>query len=262
MKGLICGVTLCCLLVTTAAAVRAEEGEGASGTLARQKLNPLAYGINLPVTLSFGVGPHRDPQPTLTLQPRIPLGLTEDWRLVTRSNVSIIHMPEPEETTGLGDIDVSLFLTPARTGTWVFGAGPILQFPTATDTALGTGKWSAGPTAALVYVGGPWVNGILMSHLWSFAGPDSRAAVSLTQIEAQVSYSFPDDWYIDTNPTISYDWNAPRGERWLIPIGVDVGRAFKIGSQAMSLQLGAYYNVKKPASATEWVVQTQLSWSY
>jgi len=260
VKGLICGVTLSCLLVTTVAGAQAEEGEGAAGTLAKQKLNPLAHETNLPATLSFSFGPHHDTQPTLSFQPRIPLRLTDDWRLVTRSNVSIIHMPE--ETTGLGDIDISLFLTPARTGPWVFGAGPILQFPTATDTALGTGKWSAGPTAALVYVGGPWVNGILVSHLWSFAGPDSRAAVSLTQIEVQVSYSFPDGWYIDTNPTIAHDWNAARGERWVIPVGVDAGRAFKIGSQPMSLQVGAYYNVKKPASATEWVVQTQLSWSY
>ena len=255
-------MALSCLLGTTASGAQAEEGDGGSGPLARQKLNPLAYELNLPVTLSFGVGPHRDTQPTLNFQPRIPLGLSDDWRLVTRSNVSIIHMPEPEETTGLGDIDVSLFLTPARTGAWVFGAGPIVQFPTATDTALGTGKWSAGPTAALLYVGGPWVNGVLVSHLWSFAGPGSRTAVSLTQIEAQLSYSFSDDWYIQTAPTIAHDWKAAPGERWLIPVGVDVGRAFKVGSHAMSLQMGAYYNVKKAASVPEWVLQTQISWLY
>jgi len=47
-------------------------------------------------------GPRRDTQPTLSLQPRIPLRLTEDWRVISRSNVSIIHVPGPEETTGLG----------------------------------------------------------------------------------------------------------------------------------------------------------------
>ena len=49
--------------------------------------------------------------------------------------------------------------------------------------------------------------------------------MSLTQIEAQLSYSFPDNWYIQTAPTIAHDWNAARGERWLIPVGVDGGRA-------------------------------------
>jgi len=50
----------------------------------------------------------------------------------------------------------SVFLSPARTGDWTWGIGPILQLPTATDEALGTGKWSAGPTLGLVYSAGPW----------------------------------------------------------------------------------------------------------
>jgi hypothetical protein len=133
--------------------------------------------------LSFGFRANGGAQSTLNFQPRIPVRLTEEWRIVTRSKVRIIHILEPEETTGLGDIDISLFLTPARAVKWVWGVGPIVQFPTATDTALGTGKWSAGPTAVLVYVDGPWVNGILVSHLSSFAGSASRADVSLTQIE-------------------------------------------------------------------------------
>jgi hypothetical protein len=127
---------------------------------------------------------------------------------------------------------------------------------------LGTAKWSAGPTAALLYVDGPWVNGILVSHLWSFAGPSTRADVSLTQIEVQLSYAFSNDWYIQTAPTISRDCHAPSGQRWVIPIGADAGRAFKIGSQEMSLQIGAYHNIKKPAGGADWVLQTQISWLY
>src|SRR5213596_2021651 len=92
---------------------------------------------------------------------------------------------------------------------------------------------------SLLYVDGPWVNGILVSHLWSVAGRSSRQDVSVTQIEMQVSY------------TISNDWKAPSGQRWVIPIGVDVGRTFTIGSQGISLQIGAYDNVKKPTGAAE-----------
>jgi hypothetical protein len=247
MGRLIFSVTLFLLVLAAVCAFPAwaQEAGGAPRTLTQQKLNPLAYSINLPATLSlgFGVGPRRDTEPTLNFQPRVPLGLTEDWRIVTRSNLSIIHVPAPEDVTGLGDIDVSLFLTPAKAAKWVWGAGPIFQFPTATDTALGTGRWSAGPTAALLYVDGPWVNGILVSHLWSFAGPSSRQDVSLTQIEVQFSYAFSNDWYIQTAPTLSHDWRAPGGQDWVIPIGADVGRTFTLGSQGMSLQIGAYYNV-------------------
>ena len=78
---------------------------------------------------------------------------------------------------------------------------------------------------SLLYVDGPWVNGILVSHLWSVAGRSSRQDVS-------------------------------------VPIGVDVGRTFTIGSQGISLQIGAYDNVKKPTGAAEWVLDTQVSWLY
>jgi hypothetical protein len=259
----ICGAVLLCFLVAaTVCTVRAEEGGTPPETPAQRKLNPLGYAIYVPATLSFSFAPHRDAQPALNFQPRIPLGLTEDWRIITRSNVPIVHLPAPDDATGLGDIDTSLFLTPGRTGKWVWGVGPILQFPTATDAVLGTEKWSAGPTAALLYVDGPWVNGILVSQLWSFAGPSRRADVSLMQIELQLSYTFSNDWYVQTAPTISRDWRAPAGEGWIVPIGADAGKVFKIGSKEMGLQLGAYYNLEKPTGAAEWVLQTQISWLY
>ena len=41
-----------------------------------------------------------------------------------RSNVPIVHIPPPDEVTGLGDIDVSLFLTAAKADKCVWGVGP------------------------------------------------------------------------------------------------------------------------------------------
>ena len=181
-------------------------------------------------------------------------------RFLTRSSLSILHVHDPQELTGLGDLDISLFVTPAHATTWVWAVGPIFEFPTATDLTLGTGKWSAGPTAGLVYVNGPWVNGIVASHLWSFAGPRTRDDVSLTQIEVLLSYTFANDWYVQTNPTMSHDWRAPRGQGWEIPVGADIGRSFKIGAHSVSLQIGAYYNVKRPAGTAEWSLETQISW--
>ena len=242
--------------------VWAQEPREQAGTLAQRSRNPFADSINLPATLSlgFGVGPRRETEPTLNFEPRIPLGGTDEWRFLTRSNVSILHVHDPDETTGLGDIDVSLFLTPEHTTTWVWGVGPIVRFPTATDRSLGSGKWSAGPTAGRVYVPGPWINGIVASHLWSFAGPRSREDVSQTQAELLVSYTFRNDWYMQTAPTLSYDWRAPRGQGWTIPVGADIGRSFKIGAQGISLQIGAYYNVKEPTGTAEWTLDTQISW--
>jgi hypothetical protein len=257
---------MCCLALVAVGAVcaRGEDGGPSLGDLTQRRLNPLAEAVNLQgiVSFGFGFGPRHDVQPSLTFQPLIPLPLTEDWRLVTRSFVSIVDLPDPDGVTGLGDLTVSLFLTPARTGKWVWGAGPILQLPSATDEALGTGKWAAGPTAALVYVEGPWLNGILVSHLWSFAGPGHRRDVSLTQIEAKVSYQFSNGWYVQTNPVTSCDRTVPGSQGWTVPVGLDIGKVFKVGSQGVSLQIGAYYNARKPPGAADWTLQTSLTLTY
>jgi len=230
--------------------------------LTQERLNPLAEAYNLQGSMSFGFARHQDVQPTFTFQPLIPLPLTADWRLVTRSFLSIVDLPGPHGVTGLSDLMTSLFLTPTHTGKWVWGAGPIFQFPTATDEALGTGKWSAGPTGVVVYVDGPWLNGILVSHLWSFAGKSDREDVSFTQIELKFSYQFSNGWYVQTNPTMTYDWKAAAGEGWTIPVGFDVGKVFEIGSQGVSVQLGAYYNAKRPPGAADWTLNTSVTLTF
>jgi hypothetical protein len=153
-------------------------------------------------------------------------------------------------------MQTSVFLTPTRTGSWVSGLGPIVELPTASDEQLGTGKWSMGPTGAVIYSNGPWVNGVLASHLTSFAGNRHRADVNLTSIEPQVSYTFENGWSVQTSPTISYDWTA---DAWTLPLGADVGNTFTIGSQAMSLSVGVYDLVKRPNGDPSSIVRVQLT---
>src|SRR4029077_12879059 len=62
----------------------------------------------------------------------------------------------------------------------IWGVGPIFQFPTASSPELGTGRWSAGPTAAVVYSEGPRFNAILAYQLMSFAGNRDRGSVNQT----------------------------------------------------------------------------------
>ena len=121
-----------------------------------------------------------------------------------------------------------------------------MEFPTASDRQLGTGKWSGGPTGAVIYSEGPWLNGLLVSHLASFAGNRHRGDVNLTSIEPLVSYTLHSGWSVQCNPTISYDWTADSADAWTIPLGADVGKTFVVGSQALSVLVGAYDLVRAP----------------
>jgi len=162
----------------------------------------------------------------------------------------------------LEDLQTSFFLTPAKDTTWIWGVGPIFQFPTATSKELGTGRWSAGPTAALVYSEGPWLNAILAYQLMSFAGNRDRGSVNQTYIEPEISYSFESGWSVDCDPAITYDWTADAGDAWTIPIGADIGKAFKLGSQDLGLQVGAYDLLKRPDGAPQWITRVSATFLF
>jgi hypothetical protein len=72
------------------------------------------------------------------------------------------YSPVPEKRFGLGDIQPSFFLAPAQVDRWTWRVGSAFQLPTATSDELGTGKWSAGPTGALIYTEGRWFAGVLV----------------------------------------------------------------------------------------------------
>jgi hypothetical protein len=231
--------------------------------LAKGKENPFAEEISLPITATtgFGIGPSRATGQEVSIQPRFPLDLNTDWTLIVRPFVPVTYSPAPEQRFGLGDLQPSFFLTPTGVGDWSWGVGPAFQLPTATATALGTGKWSAGPTGALIYSNGPWFAAVLVTQLWSFAG-SHRGAVNQTSVEPNVSYNFESGWYVLFDPSITYDWAATARDAWTLPIGLDVGKAMQIDAQSVTLQIGAYDAVKHPTDTTQWILRAQLTFQF
>ena len=154
-------------LYTTSFAQDTSEKPTAQQTedLAKQSQNPIANLISVPFqnNINFGLGPHDRTQNLLLIQPVIPIHLTDGLNLITRTIAPVLYQPEVESNSGgefgLGDINESLFLSPKNPGKIVWGVGPIVQFPSATDDTLGTGKWAAGPTAVALTMPGRWVIG-------------------------------------------------------------------------------------------------------
>lgn len=232
--------------------------------LAKKTQNPVADLISVPFqnNVNFGVGPHDDVQYILNIQPVIPFKLSEDWNLISRTIVPLIYQPELApgvgEVFGLGDIQQSLFFSPAKPGKVIWGVGPIFQFPTATDDSLGQGKWGAGPTAVALTVHGPWVLGALINNVWSFAGDSDRRDVNQMLVQPFVNYNLPDAWYVVTAPIITADWEAESDQRWTVPIGAGVGKIVRLGKLPVNAQASAYYNVVRPDNAAEWQLRVQI----
>jgi len=225
------------------------------------KHNPFADQITVPLELSssLDIGPGNGTAGGLNVQPVIPVSLGEDWLLITRPSLSLLLTDQPHRKLGLGDLELQTYFTPESANTWVWGIGPDLLMPTATEQALGTGKWSAGPAVGLVYMSGPWVNEILASHVWSFAGEQDRDDVSQSTIEPVFSYNFDNGWFLAFDSTMTADWNAPADKRWTIPLGMDAGKALQLGKQSLSVQFGTYYNIERAEGAPRWLVRLQVS---
>ena len=132
-----------------------------------------------------------------------------------------------------------------------------MTLKTATDPALGLGKWSAGPSMVVLTMPGKWVIGGLASNIWSFAGDAERSAVNSFLLQYFVNYNLPKAWYLTSAPVVTANWRAD-SDKWVVPFGGGVGKIFRVGKQAMNAQVQAFGIPVRPESAPSWTLRMQL----
>jgi len=240
-----------------------------AAALAKQAQNPIANLISLPLqnNTSFGIGEDDRTQNVLNIQPVIPIGAGK-LNLINRAILPIVSQPDlstqTESTFGLGDLTYELFISPAKASSITWGVGPVLILPTATDGALGSGKWSAGPAAVLVMMPGKFVVGAVAFNAWSFAGDGDRDNVNQLVFQYFINYNLPNAWYLVSGPLITANWEADSGDRWIVPFGGGFGKVFGIGGQKMNGTIQAYYNAVKIESldGPDWSLRVQLQFLF
>ena len=129
---------------------------------------------------------------------------------------------------------------------WVLGFGLIAGFPTATNQAFGTGKWTIGPLAGAFHQLGKWTFSLLYTQQFSYAGDASRSSVNIMQLQPNINYNFSDGLYMFSNPQITASFTAPQGQQWIVPMGAGIGKVFSVSKQKMSASLEGYSNVVRP----------------
>ena len=154
-------------------------GGSSSADLAKKLSNPVADLISFPIqgNVDFGLGPGNGTRMFTNIQPVIPISLSEDMNIISRTILPVIDQQgiTPDGTTdafGLGDTVQSLFFSP-KVSDPIWGFGPVILFPTATDSVLGGDKWGLGPTGLVLRQSGPWTYGGLFNHIWDVGGSGS-----------------------------------------------------------------------------------------
>jgi hypothetical protein len=255
---------------------RAGAQDQSTSDLAAAAQNPVAKMISLPLQNNtfFGVTEDDKVANVLNIQPVYPIS-AGDWNVITRTIVPIIYIPDPasgiEEipnsdrpgsATGLGDINFSAFLSPAQSEKLIWGVGPSLTVPSATENEIGSQKWSAGPTAVALMSPKPWLFGALIKNLWSFAGDSDRNNVNQMLIQPFVNYNMDDGWYLVSSPIITANWQADSDNRWTVPVGGGVGRIFRIGKQPINAQVQSFYYTESPKLGPDWALRFQIQFLF
>jgi hypothetical protein len=170
-------------------------------------------------------------------------------------------VPGFEVDTGIGDLLTAFWISRKgkHHGKHHLAWGLAAQLPTATTDALGTGKWSAGPSFDYEYESGRLFAGVIVLQLWSFAGDESRADVNYLMAKPFAVYALNPDWDLIYMPYgISVNWNKPSGEDAYVPIGGGFQRHFTWGKQKMNFSTQFFENVIRPSKGTEYDLRFML----
>lgn len=280
-------LTLMLALFGLSATAVAEEEDSLSKRLA----NPLAAWINVPIQINYDDdlgSEEKGSISSMNILPVLPFQIGDDWNLIARSVIPLIKQKdltrERKSDSGLGDILQSFFFSPIEptAGGWIWGAGPVVLLPTATDSDLGANQWAGGPTFLTLKQQGAWTVGVLANHMWTIAGDNKigsdradrltrltsqrgtsvtfSSKISQSYIEPWVSFTTKHDTTLSVSAETSYDWKE---SQWLVPIVLTADQLVSKGKVPVSVGLAAkYWAVSPDGGPKDWSLRLQVTFVF
>jgi hypothetical protein len=153
---------------------------------------------------------------------------------------------------GLGDIEIPLLFNPPESmlGHWIFGAGPVFEFPSATNTSLGGNQYSVGPAVVFGYKTKKFTAVVFPNYFFGVGTQSDWTPADGTTSKLSLLYAFTynlaNAWQVGTNPTISFNNNALPGDQWTVPVGLFVSKVVNIGGVPTKVEFNAEYSVVSP----------------
>jgi hypothetical protein len=255
-------VLLCFAVAVSAAAQDADE-------LAKQTQNPVASLISVPFqsNFDFGLGERDATGALLNFQPVMPFGLSKSTNVILRVILPLTSQPGPDlavnplifppqprptptRINGLGDTVTTVFFSPAKSGRLIWGLGPVLLLPTATNTALGSEKFGVGPSLVALTQPGKWTVGVLANQIWSVSGASDRDDVNTTYLQPFANYNLGNGLSTGVSLEASANWEAD--DTWTAPLLFSLSKVTILGKRPVNFAIAAGPTLASSEAAAEW----------
>lgn len=249
----------------------------------RTAQNPLSPNFSLPFEYKFHGGAPDGEVHIGSFAPIMPIRF-DGWNIINQLTLNIMGTPGditgirgiPQPFTddvyggsdgnaaGLADTYFSSYFSPQINDEFSLGLGATFVFPTDEPSReLGSGKFSMGPAAMLVYqTPTDWTLSLQAQQVWSVAGSDGRDDVSQMIIQPTINYNLPDGWYLSSDMEVIANWESPSNQRWTVPIGVGIGKLFAVGENAVDTRVEGYYNAVTPDQGPTWSISASFSFIF
>lgn len=170
------------------------------------------------------------------------------------------NRPGMSSVQGLGNLSTVLGWRAYNTPEYAFFIGAASTFPTASDNALGSGKYTVGPLIATGRFLPQWESFLfgVFQHSISAGGDPSRSDISLTQANVQINTIWAERWWSTVQGAWQVNWEQKATssmtfevelgrnlvERWGMYLRPGVGIWGNDGPYDWSVEVGTRYMFK------------------
>lgn len=192
----------------------------AAKKLALMLANPVANLISVPFQNNtvWGMGELNGSQNVLNFQPVIPVSIGKSINLINRFILPMITQYNitgvADKQNSLGDAVYSIFISPAKSKI-IWGVGPVMSIPTATNKYTGSGRFSIGPTGVILYQTKGWTLGALVNQYWSVGGDPTRGNQTQGYLQPFFGYAWKSGAGFNLNAEMTQNWKIKQTQTYM-----------------------------------------------